>query len=60
MDASSGKDNKTPNRLQTAYIIPAADGCRVIRAYYTMESAEGFGRRFSNIANTLVVINRNA
>lgn len=60
IDASSGKDNKTPDRLQTAYIIPAADGCRIIRAYYTMESAEGFGRRFSKIANTLVVIDRNA
>lgn len=42
--------------LQTVYIIPAGDGCIVAAAHYTIESAEGFGARFSYIVNTLSVI----
>ena len=38
------------------YIIPAPDGCRVATAHYSFESAEGFGRRFSYIVNTLTII----
>lgn len=57
IDASNAKGNKgTPDLLQTVYIIPAADGCRIATAHYTFESAEGFGRRFNYIMNTLVVI----
>ena len=48
-----------PDLLQMVYIIPAPDGCRVATAHYSIESAEGFGRRFSYILNTLVVIDRN-
>ena len=59
IDASNAKGNKgTPDLLQTVYIIPAADGCRIATAHYTFESAEGFGRRFNYIMNTLVVIDR--
>lgn len=46
------------NSLRTVYIIPAVDGCRVATIHCTIESAEGFGARFSDIINTLSVINR--
>ena len=60
IDASSAKDNKgTPDVLQMVYIIPAADGCRIATAHYSFESAEGFGRRFSYMINTLEIIDRN-
>ena len=35
-----------PDQLQMVYIVPAADGCRVVSAHYAIEGAEGFGRRF--------------
>ena len=57
LDASGAKDGGgTPDILYTAYIIPADDGCRIAMAQYSFESAEGFGRRFSYMVNTLKVI----
>ena len=47
------------DQLQVVYLIPAADGCRVAAAHYSVESAEGFGRRFSYMLNTLSVLGRN-
>ena len=47
------------DQLQTVYVIPAADGSRVATAHFSIESAEGFGRRFSYMLKTLVVIDRN-
>ena len=44
--------------LQAVYIIPAADGCRVATAHYNIENAEGFGRRFSYLVNTIEVTER--
>ena len=59
IDASSTKGGKEmPELLQTVYVIPAADGCRIATAHYTIESAEGFGARFHCIMNTLAVIDR--
>lgn len=59
IDASNAKGNGgTPELLQTVYIVPAADGCRVAAAHCTFESAEGFGRRFAYMINTLAVIDR--
>ena len=59
IDASNAKGNKgTPDLLQMVYIIPAPDGSRIAAAHYSFESAEGFGRRFSCIVNTLAVIER--
>ena len=46
------------DQLQAVYIIPASDGCRVAAAHYAIEAAEGFGRRFSYMLNTLAVIGR--
>ena len=52
--------NNMADRLQAVYIIPAADGCRVAVAHYSAEAAEGFGRRFNYLMNTLLVIERSA
>lgn len=48
------------DRLQVVTVIPAADGCRIVTEHFTMESAEGFGRRFSEMLNTFSVLERNA
>lgn len=45
-------------QLQAVYIIPASDGCRVATAHFSCEAAEGFGRRFSYMLNTLALIDR--
>ena len=51
--------NRMADQLQAVYIIPAPDGCRIAAAHYAIEGAEGFGRRFSYMLNTLAVIDRN-
>ena len=51
--------NHMADQLQAVYIIPAPDGCRVVTAHYAAEGAEGFGRRFSYMLNTLEVVDRN-
>ena len=56
IDASATKDGQTPDKLQTVYVIPLNKGCAVATAHYTFEAAEGFGRRFSEILNTLTIM----
>lgn len=59
VDASGAGDDSVPaGSLQTVYIIPAGDGCLVAAAHCTWESAEGFGATFSQIMNTLSLIER--
>ena len=59
IDASEAKGRGgTPDLLQMVYIIPAPDGSRVAAAHYSFESAEGFGRRFRYMMDTLTVIDR--
>ena len=41
--------------LKSVYVIPAAGGCIIAEANYTIESAEGFGTRFVNMINTLTL-----
>lgn len=53
--SAAGDGMETPDLLQTVYIIPAADGCRIAAAHYTFESAEGFGRRFGYLMDTFSV-----
>ncbi|MCR5301777.1 MAG: hypothetical protein K6E49_05000 [Lachnospiraceae bacterium] len=56
IDASADKGGETmPDRLQAVYIIPAGSGSIVARANYVAEAAEGFGRRFSYMLDTLSV-----
>ena len=57
IDASEVKGGgRMPDLLQMVYIIPASDGCRVATAHYSIESAEGFGRRFSYLMHSFSVI----
>lgn len=57
IDASISKGGGgTPDDLQMVYIIPSADGSIIATAHYSFESAEGFGRRFNYMMNTLVTI----
>lgn len=59
IDASADKGGKTmPDRLQAVYIIPAGSGSIVARAHFAAEAAEGFGRRFGYMMDTLSVIRR--
>lgn len=58
IDASATKDGHTPDLLQAVYIIPSGSGCLVAAAHYSFESAEGFGRRFANMLDTLTVLSR--
>ena len=59
ISASQARKNKAPkDSLQTVYIIPAAKGSLVVKVHCTIESAEGFGARFTNIVNTLTVIGK--
>ena len=46
------------DQLEVVYVIPASDGCRVATAHYSIEGAEGFGRRFSYMLQTLAVTTR--
>ena len=50
--------NQMADQLQAVYLIPAADGCRVATAHYAIEAAEGFGRRFACMIDTLNVLDR--
>ena len=52
-----GTNNMAPE-IQTVYIIPAPDGCRIATAHCAIEASEGFGRRFAYMLNTLSVISR--
>ena len=56
LDASSPKDNQTPDQMQAGYIIPLGKGCIIATMHYGFEAAEGFGSRFSAIMNTLEII----
>ena len=52
-----GTNNMAPE-IQTVYIIPAPDGCRIATAHCAIEGSEGFGRRFTYMLNTLSVCSR--
>ena len=57
IEASEGKGHTgMPYLLQAVYIIPAQDGCRIAAAHFTIESAEGFGRRFAYMLQTFSVL----
>ncbi|MBR0162932.1 MAG: hypothetical protein IJQ02_16885 [Oscillospiraceae bacterium] len=45
-----------PESLQTVYVIPAADGCRVATAHCATVESEGFLRRFRYMMNTFSTI----
>ena len=45
-----------PDQLQTVYIIPAGDGCRVAAAHCAAVESEGFLRRFRYMMNTFSAV----
>ncbi len=51
--ATNPKDNS--GNLQTVYVIPCGEGSLIATEHYTFESAEGFGRRFDNMLDTLKI-----
>lgn len=60
IDASAAKGGGIASQMQTVYIIPASDGCRIATAHFSFEAAEGFGRRFDYMVNTMTVTDRTA
>ncbi|WP_022778020.1 hypothetical protein [Butyrivibrio sp. AE3009] len=57
IDASANVGGQTmPEHLQKVYIIPDGEGTIVGTAHYNIEGAEGTGRRFMYMMNTLHVI----
>lgn len=52
--------NQMADMIQEIYLIPAGSGSIVARAYYAIEGAEGFGRRFAYMVRTLNALERNA
>ena len=59
ISAYQAKKDKAPkDSMQTVYIIPAANGCLIAAAHCTIESAEGFGARFTYIINTISSLGR--
>ena len=47
--------NNMADQLQMLYIIPAPGGCLVAAEHVTAEAAEGYGRRFGCMLDTLVL-----
>ena len=66
MLSGCGKEDKSNDAAESAATTEATeateatDGCRIATAHYGFESAEGFGKRFSSMVKTLVVIDRQA
>lgn len=59
IEASGRKGTGTmADLLQVVTILPASEGCLVVTEHFSAEAAEGFGRRFSYMLNTLAVIDR--
>ena len=52
---ASSKDGNMLNQIQSVYVIPAGYGTIVARCHFSIEAAEGFGGRFRQMLNTLVV-----
>ena len=48
--------NEMADNMQAVYIIPAGNGCKIARAHYYFEAAEGFGNRFSRMVKSLIVL----
>ena len=50
--------NRMADQLQAVYVIPAPGGCIVATQHYFIAEAEGFGRRFDYMLNTLSVMEK--
>ena len=57
IDASEVKGGGyMPDHLQTVYIIPAGDGCRIAAVHSYIVESEGFGRRFRYMMDTFSAV----
>ena len=45
-----------PEQLQTVYVIPTGDGCRIATEHSFIVESEGFGRRFRYMMDTFSVL----
>ena len=45
-----------PEQLQTVYVIPAGDGCRIVWERTYIVESEGFGRRFGYMMQTFSIL----
>ncbi len=52
---ASSKDGNMLDQIQSVYVIPAGNGTIVARCHFSIEAAEGFGSRFRQMLNTLVL-----
>ena len=52
---ASSKGGNMLDQIQSVYVIPAGYGTIVARCHFSIEAAEGFGQRFRQMLNTLVV-----
>ena len=50
--------NRMADQLQGVYVIPAPNGCIVATEHYFITEAEGFGKRFSAMLNTLSLLEK--
>ena len=50
----------TPDHLQMVYIIPASDGCVIGWVHHGLDSADGFGRRFDAMMQSVSLLDRPA
>ena len=50
--------NRMPEHLQTVYIIPAPDGCRIAAVHSFITESEGMLRRFGYMVKTLSTMQR--
>lgn len=56
VEAAIDKEGGMPDRFCCYYIVPAGDGCLVATEHFEAEAAEGLGRRFGYMLNTLTVL----
>jgi hypothetical protein len=50
--------NLMADNLQSVYVVPASDGCRVAWVHCVTADSEGFTVRVSKMLNTLTAVDR--
>ncbi len=50
--------NQMADQIDVRYIVPAADGCRIVKAHYWTADSEGYARRIAYLIFTLSAFDR--
>ena len=50
--------NQMADQIEVWYIVPAADGCRIVKAHYWTADSEGYARRIAYMIYTLAAFDR--